>query len=185
MTRDSDADPTFDDRAAMANQFADAIFVSLHVASTGTAGTVRVYYYKLSIPFTFSAADTGAPSAGTVAQQPQSGVPATADGEKLVPWRQAQSLSIGGSQRLAELVQSGLAQKFPGSPAGSTSAAVRDLRSVTAPAIAIEISNISAPKVTTLEEMSPAIAAAIAQSVAVFHPAGIINGSSSSTGAAH
>jgi N-acetylmuramoyl-L-alanine amidase len=182
MTRDSDADPTFDDRAALANQFADAIFVSLHVASTGTPGTVRVYYYRLATPFTISLPDTSAATANG-AMPPAPTLPAALNGEGLVPWRQAQAPSIDGSHRLADLVQSGLAQKFSGSPASSASASVRDLRSVAAPAIAIEVSSISSPGVSALEAMSPSIASVIAQSVAVFRPAGIINGASNGTGA--
>ncbi|MGB9068507.1 MAG: N-acetylmuramoyl-L-alanine amidase, partial [Candidatus Acidiferrales bacterium] len=43
MTRNDDSNPSYDDRAAMANGYRDAIFVTLHVASTGTPRTVRTY----------------------------------------------------------------------------------------------------------------------------------------------
>ena len=66
MTRDSDADPTFDDRAAQANQFADAIFISLHVASTGTPATVRVYYDRLASAYTMTAPAVSGASAGAM-----------------------------------------------------------------------------------------------------------------------
>jgi N-acetylmuramoyl-L-alanine amidase len=171
MTRDSDADPSFQDRAAIANQFSNAIFVTLHVASTGTPGTVRVYYDREAAPFTFAqaAAPTapGAPSQPVAVSTPAAGA--------LIPWRQAQISFDSQSHQFADLVQAGLAQKFTGSPITGISAAVRDLRSVAAPAIAIEISNISSPNVSTLESMSPAIAAAIAQSVPMFRPMGVTN----------
>ncbi len=174
MTRDSDADPTFQDRAAIANQFPYAIFVTLHVASTGTPGTVRVYYDREGSPYTFTQA--AAPSAaGAPASAAQSVPLSTPAAAGLIPWRQAQISFDAQSHQFADLVQAGLAQKFTNSPLLSISAAVRDLRSVAAPAIAVEISNISSPNVSTLESMSPAIAAAIAQSIPLFHPMGIMN----------
>jgi N-acetylmuramoyl-L-alanine amidase len=183
MTRDNDADPTFDDRAAIANQFAEAIYVTLHVASTGTPSTARVYYYRVAQPFTFAMPDTSAAAGGAVIPTLQAATPPASGG--LIPWRQAQNSFADSSHRLADLVQSGLTQKFSNSPATSESAAVRDLRSVAAPAIAIEVSNISSPNVSMLEAMSPAIAAAIGHSVAVFQPAGILNGTASGGGMIH
>ena len=158
MTRDGDADPTYDERAADANSYAQPIFVSLHVASTGTAGTVHVYFYREPVVSVATAASA----------------PATQTG--LVPWREAQASFADASHRLADLVQSALAQKYSGSPANGTTAAVRDLRSVAAPALAIEISNITANPSST-ESMSPAIAAAIAQSLDTFRPRGADNAS--------
>lgn len=184
MTRDSDADPTFQDRASIANQFPNAIFVTLHVASTGTPGTVRVYYDREASPYTFAQSPApGTPVGAASAPQPAS-VSAPAAGG-LTPWRQAQVSFDEQSHQFADLVQGALAQKFSGSPIGSISAAVRDLRSVTAPAIAVEISNISSPNVSTLESMSPAIAAAIAQSIPMFRPMGIVNGSQTGASQSH
>jgi N-acetylmuramoyl-L-alanine amidase len=45
LTRDGDQNPSFDDRAAIANARNGAVFVTLHVGSTGAAGTARVYYF--------------------------------------------------------------------------------------------------------------------------------------------
>ncbi len=94
--------------------------------------------------------------------------------------REAQESYVEGSRRFAGLLQSALAQKFSGSPSDVSTAAVRDLRSVAATAVSIEISNISSPNVSTLESMSPAIAAAIAQSVPMYQPSGIASGAPSS-----
>jgi N-acetylmuramoyl-L-alanine amidase len=179
MTRDSDADPTFDERAFMANQFANSVFVSLHVASTGTPGTVRVYYDRFAAPFTIApTASPGAPPVTNTAQPPTTAPPNPA----LLPWRRAQASFDDQSHLFADLVQSALVQKFSGSPPASLPAAVRDLRSIAAPAIAIEISNIGSPNVSTLESMSPSVAAAIAQALTSFHPSQFMNGAA---GGAH
>ena len=184
MTRDSDSDPAFQDRAAIANQSPNAIFVTLHVASTGTPGTVRVYYDRESSPYTFSQAV--APGAvGAPASPAQPAALSTAAAAGLIPWRQAQVSFVAQSHQFADLVQAGLAQKFTSSPLLSIPAAVRDLRSVAAPAIAIEISNISSPSVSTLESMSPAIAAVIAQSIPVFRPIAAANSSPTSGSTPH
>lgn len=171
MTRDSDADPTFDDRAAMANQFADAIFVSLHVASTGSPSTVRVYYDRVASRYTMTMLPAGRTPGATPAPTPPV-VPAAPITE-LTSWRKAQVSFDDASHRFADMVQAGLAQKFSGSPTSSIPAAVRDLRSVAAPAIDIEISNINSPNITTLESMSPSIASSLVQAIAQFHPTGV------------
>ena len=43
VTRQGNENPSFDDRSAIANAQRGAMFVTLHVASTGLPGTVRVY----------------------------------------------------------------------------------------------------------------------------------------------
>src|SRR5262249_34984202 len=43
QTRSANENPSFDDRSALANAQTGAIFLSLHVSSTGLAGTVRAY----------------------------------------------------------------------------------------------------------------------------------------------
>lgn len=45
MTREGDQDPTFDERSGKANGERNAVFLSFHVSSTGTPGTVRCYAY--------------------------------------------------------------------------------------------------------------------------------------------
>src|SRR5580693_620463 len=44
LTRQANEDPSFDDRSKTANAARGAIFITLHVSSTGPAGTVRVYF---------------------------------------------------------------------------------------------------------------------------------------------
>ncbi len=181
MTRDSDADPTYDDRAAMANQFADAIFVSFHVASTGTAGTVRVYYYRFSAPFTY----TSALATGEAPSPPQPVQIITPGAGGLVPWRQAQRGFDDASHRFADLVQTSLQQKFSASPSVSISAADRDLRSIAAPAIAVELSSVASLNASSLEAMGPSVAYALAQSIPVFQPESAPNNGTPPVGATH
>jgi N-acetylmuramoyl-L-alanine amidase len=167
MTRDSDADPTFDDRATIANQAPGAVFVSIHVASTGTPGTARVYYYRVATPFTYSPdAAAAAPGSSLPLQQP-----ASTPSSVLIPWRQAQLNFDDTSHLFANLVQAGIQQKFSASPAASSSATVRDLRSIAGPAIAIELSSVASLNASSLEAMGPSVASAIAQGLAVIHPA--------------
>jgi N-acetylmuramoyl-L-alanine amidase len=132
MTRKDDSNPSYDDRAAVANAYRNAIFISLHVASTGTSGTVHAYYDQ---------------SSATIPPPP---LPATAGVQPLAPptsalmlWDLAQRPYIDLSHHLADVIQSQLARSFPGSPVLSMGAAVRALRSVMAPAVAIESSSIS------------------------------------------
>jgi N-acetylmuramoyl-L-alanine amidase len=181
LTRDGDSDPSFDDRAAIANQFANVFFVTLHVASTGTPSTVRVYYDRIAAPYTMPPSAAGSSPAPD--PRPQSTPTASPTQIQLLPWRQAQTSFDDASHRFADLVQAALAQKFSGSPANSVSASVRDLRSVATPAIAIEISNIGSPNVSTLESMSPSIAEAIAQAVAVLRPSPNANNGANGAGA--
>ncbi|MGH9709235.1 MAG: N-acetylmuramoyl-L-alanine amidase family protein, partial [Candidatus Acidiferrales bacterium] len=163
MTRQDDTDPSFDDRATIANAQSDAIFISLHIGSTGPAGTVRTYTYL------FPAAPTAAmpnPAAG----QTQSGntlmQPVTAPPGFLL-WTEAQKPYTPQSRKLGDLLQVELAQKFKGSPEISSSVPVYELRSVAAPAVAVEISNIAADP-QQLEAMAPVLADEIARAVVAY-----------------
>ena len=83
-------------------------------------------------------------------------------------WDRAQDSYADLSRRLAELVQVQLAQKFRGSPEVPATAPVRQLRTIAAPAIAIEVSSVAVPNRGQLEQMAPALAEAVARSVAAF-----------------
>jgi N-acetylmuramoyl-L-alanine amidase len=158
MTRDGDSNPSYDDRAAMANGYSDAIFVSLHIASTGTVGTVRAYYDLLSTPYVPSDETTNAP---------EKSVSPAAVG--LNSWNEAQRAYLNSSHRLADLMQIELAQKFSSSADTSLGAAVRGLRSVAAPAVAIELSSVSASDPVALANSAAApLGDAIARAVTAF-----------------
>ena len=157
MTREGDQNPSSDDRAAVANAPRDAVFLSFHVSSTGQFGTVRAYTFNFAAP---PAAPAGAISAGTA-------LPAPAG---LREWDEAQKSCSDLSRRLADLLQVQLAQRFTGSPDISSSVPVRGLRSVAAPAVAIEVSNISVEDPKSLEAMASPLAAAVAHAVMAFRP---------------
>ena len=157
-TRNDDANPSYDDRAAMANTYRDSVFVSIHVSSTGTAGIARAYYDRFGTPIVPSAAGTTA----APAQAPNS-----LTGGWLA-WNEAQRPFTDASHRLADLIQIQLVQVFAGSPAVSIGAAIRTLRSVAGPAIAIELSSVSASSPDSLTAAAAPLAKAIGRSVAAF-----------------
>jgi N-acetylmuramoyl-L-alanine amidase len=147
LTRQANEGPSIDDRSKLANAQRQGIFISLHVSSTGQPGTVRVY----------SAPQMALPPGG--ASAPRGG---------LLPWDRAQFKFIDQSRRLAELIQIQMAQRFRGSPETPLEAPVRQLRTVGAPAVAIEISSVSQPTRAPLDQMGPALADGVARAVAAF-----------------
>jgi N-acetylmuramoyl-L-alanine amidase len=147
LTRQANDDPSFDDRSKIANAQRGAIFISLHVASTGQPGTVRVYSLaRLAPPQNLAATPRGS----------------------LLPWDRAQFGFLDQSRRLAELIQIQLAQRFRGSSDTPFEAPVRQLRTVGAPAVAIEVSSVSANGRSLLDQMGPGIADGIARAVTAF-----------------
>jgi N-acetylmuramoyl-L-alanine amidase len=150
QTRQGDQNPSFDDRSAIANAQRGAVFVSLHIGSTGLPGSVRVYV------------------SSELANIP--------DRTGLIPWDRAQAPFLTLSHKLGDLVQAQLAQRFRGSPATAQSAAVRQLRTTAAPAIAVEISSVTAEQRSELDHMAAGVADAIAQGVAAFRPSYVVPG---------
>jgi N-acetylmuramoyl-L-alanine amidase len=153
LTREGNDNPSFDDRAALANAQRGALFLTLHVSSTGPVGTVRSYYLS---PEELRLANAAA--------APTPGHPGW------VSWEQAQVPSAELSRRFAELLQVQLALKFRGSPEVPSPSAVRQLRMVTFPAVAVEISSVGVSDAKALESMAPDLAAALAHAVQAFRP---------------
>lgn len=148
QTREGNENPSFDDRSARVNAQRGAIFVSLHIASTGLAGTARTYCL----------AD----------------FPAANDTTGLIPWDRAQAPFAGLSHKLADMVQTELAKRFRGSPPTAQVAQVRQLRTIAAPAIAVEISSVSVDNRADLDRMIPGVAEAVANGVADFRPSYVL-----------
>jgi N-acetylmuramoyl-L-alanine amidase len=177
-TRQGDEDPSFDDRATVANAQRDAVVVTLHVSTTGQANTARTYYYEFQSssaatpPTGFANPATGAAS-GLPILPP---MPANIGVGKLIPWEEAQLRYVSASRKFADLMQAEIAKSFPGSPTLSAAAPERDLRSVAVPAIAVEISSVDAATPQQLDAMSGPLGAAIARAVAnyrsVYDPPG-------------
>ena len=158
MTRNDDSNPSYEDRAALVNAYRDAIFVSLHVSSTGVTGDTRAYFYQFPVPFQATDASL-------------SSEPAKQSFRAAIPWEEAQRPFSDQSRRLANLVQIELAHRFPQSPNAPTPAAVRNLRSVAAPAAAAEISSVSVSDPIALTSLSGLLAASVARGIAAFRPA--------------
>jgi N-acetylmuramoyl-L-alanine amidase len=148
QTRQGNANPSFDDRSAMANAQRGAIFVTLHIASTGVPGTARVYTMNDLAP--------------------------AADATGLIPWDRAQGPFVSLSRKLGDQVQALLAQRFKGSPATAQTASVRQLRTTAAPAIAVEISSVTVEDRAQLDHMAPGVADAIARGAAAFRPTYVV-----------
>jgi N-acetylmuramoyl-L-alanine amidase len=149
-TRQGNENPSFDDRSATANAQRGAVFVTLHISSTGMPGTVRVYV--------------------------NSDLPLVTNANGLIPWERAQAPFQGLSKRFGDQVQGQLAQRFKGSPDVAQSANVRQLRTTAAPAIAVEISSIIVEDRAEFDHMAPGIADAIARGAAEFRPSYVVPG---------
>jgi N-acetylmuramoyl-L-alanine amidase len=148
QTRQGNENPSFDDRSAIANAQRGAVFVTLHIASTGLPGTARVYV--------------------------MSDLPASDDATGLIPWDRAQAPFLPLSRKLGDLVQGFLSQRFKGSPSAAQAAAVRQLRTTAAPAIAVEVSSVSVEDRGELDRMAPGVADAIARGAAAFRPSYVV-----------
>jgi N-acetylmuramoyl-L-alanine amidase len=148
LTRQGNENPSFDDRSAIANAQRGAVFVTLHISSTGLPGTVRVYV--------------------------NSDLAAGTDSNGLIPWDRAQAPFLGLSKKFGDLVQGMLVHRFKGSPDVAQTAAVRQLRTTAAPAIAVEISSIVVEDRAELDRMAPGVADAIAHGAAAFKPSYVV-----------
>ena len=148
LTRQGNENPSFDDRSAVANAQRGAVFVTLHISSTGLPGTVRVYV--------------------------NSDLAAVTEATGLIPWDRAQAPFLGLSKKFGDLVQAMMLQRFKGSPDAAQTAAVRQLRTTAAPAIAVEISSIVVEDRAELDRMAPGVADAIAHGAAAFKPSYVV-----------
>jgi len=148
QTRQGNEDPSFDDRSALANAQRGAVFVTLHISSTGLPGTARVFV--------------------------NSDLPAAIGANGLIPWDRAQAPFLGLSKKLGDLVQGLLSQRFKGSPDAVQTASVRQLRTTAAPAIAVEISSVTVNDRAELDRMAPGVADAIAHGIAAFKPSYVV-----------
>lgn len=158
MTRNDDSNPSYDDRAVVANSHRDALFISIHLASTGAVGTVRTYYYQFPSP--------AAPESDT--SSAQTSLPSS---NGIVRWEAAQQPYAEMSHHYADTLESDLAQHFSGSPSASTGAAVRELRSVSVPAVAVEISSVAVNDSNSLTALAQPLATSIFRSIVAIRAA--------------
>ena len=168
LTREGNQGPSFDNRSAIINGLRNAVFVSLHVSSSGPVGTARSYYYVF--PSDSAAVSPTASAAASPSAAPgQASGPQTAVRSGLVEWDHAQRSSVELSRQLAGLAQTELVRRFKGSPEMPIAAPVRQLRTIAAPAIAIELSSINVTDAKRLDQMAQPLAEAIGKAVAEFH----------------
>jgi N-acetylmuramoyl-L-alanine amidase len=154
QTRTGNENPSFDDRSALANAQRGAVFVTLHISSTGLPGTARVY----TMPDSAAGVPTG----------------------RVLSWDRAQAPYVALSRKFGDAVQGLLAQRFKGSPNNAQSAVIRQLRTTGAPAIAVEICSVSVQDRVDLDRMMPGVADAIARGVASFRPSYVLPGEAGS-----
>jgi N-acetylmuramoyl-L-alanine amidase len=150
QTRSGNENPSFDDRSTLANAQRGAVFVTLHISSTGLPGTVRVY----TMPDAFASVATGG----------------------VIGWDHAQAPYVTLSRRFGDAVQGQLAQRFKGSPNNSQGATIRQLRTTAAPAIAVELASVSVQDRADLDRMMPGVGDAIARGIADFRPSYVLPG---------
>ena len=151
QTRSGNENPSFDDRSATANAQYGAVFVTLHISSSGLPGTVRVY----AMP-------------DTAVKNP------AADSSGILNWDAAQAPYATLSRKFGDAVQGLLAQRFKGSPSNVQTASVRQLRTTAAPAIAVEMASVSVQDRSDLDRMMPGVADAIARGLAAFRPSYVV-----------
>lgn len=168
LTRDDDSNPSYDDRAAQSNSYRDAIFLSLHVSSTGTPGTARAYHYQFWKPLPAATAQQTSSDAALTPAPIALAAPAVTT--MLTPWNQAQRPYVDASQQLADQLQNRMAATFSGSPGASSGVEMRGLRSIAAPAVAIEISSVAASQARALTVYAGPLAEAIVKGVQAFRP---------------
>jgi N-acetylmuramoyl-L-alanine amidase len=157
LTREGNQGQSFDDRSAVINALPEAVFVSLHISSIGPPGAARAYSFAM--PPAESAPVPGQATAARPSAAPRP--------SGLIEWRRAQEPYVNLSRRLADLVQIQLALQFQGSLDTPAAAAVRQLRTVAAPAIAVEVSSISAEP-SQLAQMGQPLGEALARAAAAF-----------------
>jgi len=150
QTRSGNENPSFDDRSTLANAQRGAVFVTLHISSTGLPGTVRVY----TMPDAFASVATGG----------------------VIGWDHAQAPYVTLSRKFGDAVQGQLAQRFKGSPNNSQSATIRQLRTTAAPAIAVELASVSVQDRADLDRMMPGVGDAVARGIADFRPSYVLPG---------
>lgn len=157
FTRSGDSDPTIEQRTLMANTAHPAAFITFHAGQLGDhTPLVRVYTYQPTAPSLPVSSTPPAPS-------------------QFVRWDEAQAASAPRSSQLA----AGLVQKLAAIQ-GVTApppmlAPVRQLRSVAAPAVAIEVGTIAPADnagVLAQEPFQQAAAAAVAAAIEEFASGG-------------
>jgi N-acetylmuramoyl-L-alanine amidase len=143
MTRSGDTDPDFEQRTVEANTSRAVAFVTFHAGDFGNQTPVaRIYTYESpSLP------------------------PLGALNSVFVPWQWVQLEHLKGSRMLAEGIQSQMAKIRGLNVPAPVAAPVRQLRSINAPAVAVELGTLAAnQKAASL--LNPAFLKPVADAIA-------------------
>lgn len=124
LTRGADVNVSFEQRALVANQSSAIYFVSFHAGDLGTA-TPRICIFTFQPPTAASSADADAPP------------------PVFVPWDNVQEARLPQSRQLALALQQQFALINGVDAALPSSAPLRTLRSVNAPAVAVELGGLT------------------------------------------
>ncbi len=119
LTRAGDVNPAFEQREIIANTARPVAYLSFHAGNLGnTTPRVAVFSYR--------------------SVQPEAAAPQSL----LIPWNEVHRFHADASQRLAQMLQARFAQ-VPGLAADApVEAPVRSLRSIDAPAVAVELGSL-------------------------------------------
>ncbi len=123
LTRTGDADPTFDQRDMAANAAHPVSFVTFHAGNMGDLSPCAAVY--------------------TYAAEPALPSPGGDISPIFTPWQAAQQKNIPQSEKLAEAVAEQIGQITGLARSSLSTAPVRQLRSVNAPAIAVEVGTLA------------------------------------------
>lgn len=171
LTRMGDTDPNFDQRDSIANAARPLAFISFHAGNLGfRTPQVAVYTYLRSLP-----PAPPAPAAQPPGVQQPPGAMNNVPPLLLRPWATLQESHLAASQNLGQSLHDQLAN-IPGlAPVDLSRAPVRVLRSVDAPAAALEVGSL-APGVDPAQLLSAAfqtrLARAVVAAIEGFHPEG-------------
>ena len=142
LTRERDAAVALDTRAAIANNNAADLFISLHVNASARPAAAGTAVYYLSI-------DEYGAEAREIADREIEPVPVVGGGSReidLVRWEMAQMRYIGQSGRLAGMVEEELGRRVLLSPRPAQQAPLRVLVGANMPAVLVELGSIADPE---------------------------------------
>ena len=123
LTRLGDNNPTFEQREATTNLAHPIVFLTFHTGNWGSqAPHIVVYSYKFSSNVTLTSNDVA---------------------PLFVPWRLVQQAYLDRSRQLSQTLQQQFSQTDGITASESAELPVRALRSINAPAVAIEIGRVS------------------------------------------
>ena len=123
LTRAGDADPTFDQRDVTANTAHPVAFVTFHAGNMGNLSPCAAVYTYAARPVLPSLSSDITPI--------------------FTPWQSAQQKDLPQSEKLAQAVAEQIAQITELARSSMSTAPVRQLRSVDAPAIAVEVGTLA------------------------------------------